>query len=472
MFRTFEQASAFICDRSIAMVDLKFTDLWGRWHHLTLPVAQFTPDLMEKGVGFDGSSVGFKSVSAGDMVMVPDLTTGFVDPFWEVPTLSFICSTLEADTREVFPYDPRNIARRAEEYLIASGIGDTSFWGPEFEFYLFDGVSYENRMNVASYRVESAEADWNSQQLGSGYSIPIHGGYHAIPPKDRLYNLRTRITMYLKDMGVEVKYHHHEVGGPGQCEIETPLFPLMKAADATMLIKYVARMAAAKEGMTATFMPKPLFGEAGSGMHFHMRVQKGGSNLFYDPKAYGTVGDAGRRFIAGFLHHGGAVMAFTNPSTNSYRRLIPGFEAPVSAIYSLGNRSAAIRIPKYANHPDDARFEFRPPDATCNPYLAMAAQLMAGIAGFKAEMDPTAMGFGPVDEDIFSWPPEKRATIKALPTSLDEAMDALDKDRSFLLEGGVFSEDLMDRWIARKRKEDREVRNRPHPYEIEMYYDL
>jgi glutamine synthetase len=472
MFHNFEEAQSFVHENSIEMIDLKFSDVWGRWHHVTIPAARFVPSLMERGVGFDGSSVGFKTVSAGDMVMVPDIDTGFLDPFWQVPTLSFICATLEADTRQLFPYDPRNIVRRAEEHLRTSGIADWSRWGPEFEFYLFDGVSYENGMNVASYRVESAEADWGSTKLGSGYNIPRHGGYHAIPPHDHLYNARARITMNLQAMGVEVKYHHHEVGGPGQCEIETRFAPALKAADSAMLVKYVCRMTAAAMGMTATFMPKPLYGEAGSGMHFHQQLWKDEVNVFFDPEGYGQIGGIARSYIAGLLLHGGAVMAFTNPSTNSYRRLIPGYEAPVSAVFSLGNRSAAIRIPKYANRPESARFEFRPPDATCNPYLAIAAQLLAGLDGIQHKLDPSALGFGPVDEDIFTWPAEKRGKIKALPTSLNEAVGALEHDHAFLLAGDVFSEDLIVRWIARKRWEEREVRNRPHPYEIELYYGL
>ncbi|HVN33174.1 MAG TPA: type I glutamate--ammonia ligase [Thermoanaerobaculaceae bacterium] len=472
MFHDFEEAQSFVRENGIEMVDLKFCDLWGRWHHVTVPASRFTPALMEKGVGFDGSSVGFKAVSAGDMVVVPDLETGFVDPFWEVPTLSFVCATHEADTRQLFPYDPRNIARRAEQHLSESGVADWSRWGPEFEFYLFDGVSYENGMNVASYRVESAEADWGSSKLGSGYNIPRHGGYHAIPPQDHLYNARARITMALQAMGIEVKYHHHEVGGPGQCEIETRFMPMLKAGDTTMLVKYVTRMTATAMGMTATFMPKPLHGEAGSGMHFHQQLWKNGTNLFFDSNGHGSTSEVARSYIAGLLLHGGAVMAFTNPSTNSYRRLIPGFEAPVSAIFSVGNRSAAIRIPKYANRPESARFEFRPPDATCNPYLALAAQLMAGLDGIRNRLDPSALGFGPVDENIFAWPAEKRDKIKALPTSLEDATNALEHDHAFLLEGEVFSKDLIERWIARKRWEEREVRNRPHPYEIELYYGL
>ncbi|MGE5235325.1 MAG: type I glutamate--ammonia ligase [Acidobacteriota bacterium] len=472
MFRSLDDALAFTRDRAVEMVDLKFCDLWGRWHHVTLPVARFTPALMEKGVGFDGSSVGFKTVSSGDMALVPDLGTGFLDPFWEVPTLSFICATVEADTRESFPYDPRNIAIRAERYLTETGIADTSLWGPEFEFYLFDGVAYENSMHVASYRVESAEGNWRSHELSGGYTIPRRGGYHAIPPHDHLYNARTRITLQLQSMGVEVKYHHHEVGGPGQCEIETPMLPLCRAADTVMLVKYVARMAASALGMTATFMPKPLYGEAGSGMHFHQRLQAEGRNLCYEEGGYGSSSRVARAYIAGLLSHGGAVMAFTNPSTNSYCRLVPGYEAPISAIFSVGNRSAAVRIPKYANTPESARFEFRPPDATSNPYLAMAAQLLAGIDGIRNQLDPTDLGFGPIDDDIFAWPAERRSRIKALPTALEETMTALEKDHDFLLAGEVFSADLIERWITRKRWESREVRERPHPYEIELYYDL
>lgn len=472
MFNSFEEASSFIHQHNIAMIDLKFCDLWGRWHHVTLPAGQFTPRLMRSGVGFDGSSVGFKSVSAGDMVMIPDLTTGFEDPFWEAPTLSFVCMTLEADSRDIFPYDPRTIAQRAEAYLKQVGIADASLWGPEFEFYIFDKVSYDNRVNTASYYIESAEADWQSQKMGSGYTIPRHGGYQAIPPQDHLFNLRSRISMHLEKMGVEVKYHHHEVGGPGQCEIEIPLVPLIKAADATLLVKYITRMVAFEMDMTATFMPKPLYGEAGSGMHFHQHIWKNNVNLFYDADGYACLSELARHYIAGLLYHGPAVMAFTNPSTNSYRRLVLGYEAPISAIYSLGNRSAAIRVPKYANQPHSTRMEFRPPDATANPYLAMAAQLLAGIDGIVKKMDPTEMGFGPIDEDVFSWSEQKRSTIKALPTSLRAAMDALAADHDFLLAGGVFSEDLIARWIKRKNWEDRQVRNRPHPYEIELYYDL
>jgi glutamine synthetase len=472
MFASLGQAASFIDEHDIRMVDLRYCDLWGRWRHVTLPAGHFTPELAESGVGFDGSSVGFASVSAGDMVLLPDLATGFVDPFGEAATLCFICSAAEANRRTPVPLDPRTVAARAEQYLRSSGVADTSLWGPEFEFYLFDGVAYENGMNVASYRVESPEGKWRSHQLGSGYSIPLHGVYQAIPPHDHLHDARTRVTLHLQAMGVEVKYHHHEVGGPGQCEIETPMLPLLRAGDVTMMVKYVARMAASRLGMTATFMPKPLFGEAGSGMHFHLQLLRDGVNLCWDEHGYGHSSVMARSCIAGLLQHGGAVMAFTSPSTNSYRRLVPGFEAPVTAIFSVGNRSAAVRIPGYANRPETARFEFRPPDATANPYLALAAMLMAAVDGVRRNLDPTALGFGPVDEDVFAWPAERRAAIKALPTSLDEAVDALEADHDFLLAGGVFTEELLERWIARKRQESGEVRNRPHPFEVELYYDL
>ncbi|MCA1954156.1 MAG: type I glutamate--ammonia ligase [Anaerolinea sp.] len=472
MFKNFAEAAAFVREHNIRMVDLKFTDLWGRWHHVTISATEFSSELMSDGVGFDGSSVGFKSVKSGDMVLVPDLSTGFVDPFWEEPTLSFICNTLEADTKETFAGDPREVCRRAEEYMKQTGIADASHWGPEFEFYVFNQVVLQNGINVASYRVESIEASWNSAEGGNGHYIPIHGGYHAIPPKDQLYDLRSQMVMALESVGIPVKYHHHEVGGPGQSEIETPLMGMMAAADASMVIKYITKMVAHENGQTVTFLPKPLYGEAGSGMHFHQHIFKNNVNLFYDPQGPNLLSQTALYYIGGLLTHAPAVLAFTNPSTNSYRRLVPGFEAPINAFFSSGNRSAAIRVPKYATQPDKVRMEFRPPDATCNPYLAMAAQLMAGLDGIRNKIDPTAAGFGPIDDDIFTWPEERRATIKSLPTSLEEALKALEQDHQFLLEGAVFDETMIQNWIKAKRAEDRQLRLRPHPYEIELYFDL
>jgi glutamine synthetase len=473
MFKSFQEIRSHIEGHGIQMVDLKFCDLWGRWRHITVPAPQFLPSIMEEGVGFDGSSVGFRSVESGDMVLVPDLTTGAPDPFWDVPTLSFICRTLEADSKRPAASDPRDVAARAEAYLNTTGIADTSLWGPEFEFYVFDDVRFESGANVSSYRVDSREADWNSGEAGSGHHIPLHGGYHAIPPRDRLYNLRAEITMLLGDMRVPVKYHHHEVGGPGQLEIETPMVGIMDAGDMTMAVKYVTKMVAHRHGQAATFMPKPLYGEAGNGMHFHQQLWKHGSNVFYDADGYGCLSQTARYYIGGLLTHAPAVLAFTNPSTNSYRRLVPGFEAPVNTFFSLGNRSAAIRIPKYTRQPDTARFEFRPPDATCNVYLALAAQLMAGIDGIRKQIDPEAAGFGPFDDDIFAWSEtQRRERIRQLPGSLDEALLALEGDNAFLLEGDVFTEDLLNRWIAYKRKRSLDVRNRPHPHEVVLYFDL
>jgi len=473
MFQTFEQAQKYVRDYGVEMIDLKFCDLWGRWHHLTIPASQFEPDLMDTGIGFDGSAVGLKSVKAGDMVLVPDLGTGFMDPFWDTPTLSFICTTLEADTHAIFENDPRNIAIRSEEYLKTTGLADESRWGPEFEFYIFDEVAYEYGINRAYYEISSAEADWNSAQGGHGHYIPAHGGYHAIPPKDTLYKLRAEISANLEKMGVPVKYHHHEVGGPGQCEIETPMMGLLQSGDATMIIKYVTKMTAHARGQTATFMPKPLYGEAGSGMHFHQHLFKKKQNVFYDAAGYGCLSQEGLYYIGGLLAHGPALLAITNPSTNSYRRLVPGYEAPVNAFFSLGNRSAAVRIPKYANQPDTARMEFRPPDATGNVYLMLAAMLMAGIDGIKNKIDPTANGFGPIDQNIFAWSDEQRGTIKSLPSSLNEALRALEADHDFLTAGGVFSDEMLKQWVDYKRNNEYfAVRNRPHPYEMSLYFDV
>ncbi len=471
MFGTFEEAQEHIGREGLRMVDLKFSDLWGRWHHVTIPASQFTENLMRDGVGFDGSSVGLKSVKSGDMVLLPDLTTAFRDPFCVHPTLSFICSAYEADTKSPFAYDPRNIVRRAEEYLKTTGIADESIWGPEYEFYVFNHVSIENGVNVASYRVDSSEADWNSATAGHGHLIPLHGGYHAIPPKDALHNLRGEICIELENLGVEVKYHHHEVGGPGQCEIETPLFGILRAGDATQIIKYVVKNVAVRHGQTATFMPKPLFGEAGSGMHFHQMLRKNSRNVFYDPNGYGCLNELAFHYIGGILKHGPALLAITNPSTNSYRRLVPGFEAPVSALFSLGNRSAAIRVPKYADQEETARFEFRPPDATCNVYLALAAQLMAGLDGILKRIDPRAEGFGPIDKNVFALTEEERRKIRSLPTSLSEACDALEQDHQFLLKGDVFDEGQLADYIRHLRADDAAVRNRPHPYEVGKYFD-
>ena len=472
MFSSFEEAHAYVGQQGIQMVDLKFSDLWGRWHHVSIPAHEFNTNLMRDGIGFDGSSVGLKSVKAGDMVLLPDLSTAFLDPFWEVPTLSFIASAFEADTKAPFTRDPRNIAVRAEAYLQETGVADESRWGPEYEFYVFNEVAFENDVNRAFYRVDSVEGVWRSAQGGHGHLIPLHGGYHAIPPKDQLYNLRTEMVIHLETMGVEVKYHHHEVVGPGQCEIETPMMGLVRAGDVTQMVRYVTKMTAHRRGQTATFMPKPLCGEAGSGMRFHQHLFQRKKNVFYDAQGYGKLSQTALYYIGGMLTHGAALLALTNPSTNSYRRLVPGFEAPVNAFYSLGNRSAAIRVPKYADQPDTARFEFRPPDATCNIYLALAGQLLAGLDGVLQRIDPSKQGFGPIDANVFAWSDEQRQQIKPLPSSLLEACRALEQDHAFLQAGGVFDEGQLAEWIAIHIDQEYQVRNRPHPYEMALYFDV
>ena len=472
MFNNFFDAEDFIKKNQIRMVDLKFCDLWGRWHHVTISVEEFSPDLMENGIGFDGSSVGFLSVHSGDMALIPDLSTAFIDVFYEIPTISFICNTVEADSKNLFQDEPREIVRKAEKFLQDSNIADQSIWGPEFEFYIFSQVSFENTMNISHYSLNSEEGLWNSKHEGKGYLNQYHAGYHSIPPKDRYYSLRSKMADNLKAMGVPVKYHHHEVGGPGQQEIETPLMGILQAGDASMLIKYITKMTAFQSNLSVSFLPKPLFGEAGNGMHFHQQIRKNDKNIFYDPGSEHLLSETALYYIGGLLLHAPALLAFTNPSTNSYRRLVPGFEAPVNAFFSRGNRSAAIRIPKYVTNPEEVRFEFRPPDATCNPYLAMAAMLMAGIDGIQKKIDPKENGFGPYDENIFSWTDEQRLKIKKLPSSLDEALTSLDSDREFLLKNNVFTNHLIDLWISKKRSEFLELQKRPHPFEIETYYDF
>ena len=473
MFEAFEDTRQYLDEHNIRMVDLKYADLWGRWHHVTVPANQFTPSLLEEGVGFDASSVGLKPLKAGDMVIVPDLSTGFVDPFWDLPTLSFICSTQETDTRQDFTRDPRNIARRAEAFLRETGFADQSRWGPEFEFYILDSIAFENKVHRSGYRLECSEGVWNSPDGGLGHFIPMHGGYHAHPPRDSLHNLRSEMCVHLESMGVPIKYHHHEVGGPGQCEIEIAMMGLLESADAAMKVKYATKMTAAAHGQTVTFMPKPLFGEAGNGMHFHQMLARDGLSLFYDPEGYGGLSTTALHYIGGLLSHGPSVLAFTNPSTNSFRRLVPGYEAPVNLFFSLGNRSAAVRIPMYANNPIDQRIEFRPPDATSNVYLALAVQLMAGLDGIQNEIDPTDGGFGPFDTDVLSWSEEQREKVESLPNSLAEALQGLAGDHDFLLAGDIMDTEFILDWIDFKMtNEHLEVRDRPHPYEMALYFDV
>jgi glutamine synthetase len=381
----------------------------------------------------------------------------------------------EADTRAPFSGDPRSVARKAQEVLRASGVADRSLWGPEFEFYVFDSVKYINEGHRAMYEIDSAEAYWNADDPKDtgGSRIPRHSGYHATPPLDRHHDLRSEVAHLLEERGIRVKYHHHEVGGPGQCEIEVERETLLRSGDIVVLAKYFVRMVASRHGKIATFMPKPLFGEAGSGMHFHQHLFLGDEPVFYDAEGYAGLSQTARAYVAGILDHGPALLALTNPSTNSFRRLIPGFEAPVNLFFSLANRSAAIRIPKYATEPDSKRIEFRPPDATCNPYLAMAGQLLAGLDGIARDLDPSEEGYGPIDENVFAMTEEEQRRIRPLPTSLKSALDALEADHEFLTRDGVFPEDLLEHWIRTKRDRDvLAIQSRPTPYELELYFDV
>lgn len=471
-----EEAISKVIEANAEMVDLKFCGLLGQWHHLTIPTSRLSEQTFLTGEAFDGSSIaGFKKVEMGDMVLLPDPATMLIDPVLKTPTASFICDVAEADTQASFDRDPRGVSTRAEAYLRDQGIADESLWLPEFEFYIFDKVSVSNDINAASYIIDSEEADWNSgnnEAPNLGHKIPRKGGYHAIPPLDHLYDLRAEMCKRIEAAGIPVKYHHHEVGGPGQSEIEIVLRTMAQVGDDVMLAKYLIKNTAREFNKTVTFMPKPLYNEAGSGMHMHHLMRKNGKNVYYDAKGYAGLSQTALYAIGGILHHGPSLLGFTNPSTNSYKRLIPGFEAPTNLIFGLANRSAAIRIPKSATSEEEKRFEFRPGDATCNFYLAVSAVLMAAIDGIKKKIDPTKEGFGPVDKNIFEYGPKEMEKIKQLPTNLKDAMLALRADHDYLLEGGVFNKGLIDTWIDLKIKNEyHEVRNRPHPYEVTLYYD-
>lgn len=475
MFKTLEQLQQYCRKHEIKMIDFKMTDLFGRWRHLTIPAERFTEETLLSGIGFDGSNYGYAPVEKSDMVFIPDLATAVKETFAEVATLSMIGDVkVIGETPKPFDQYPRTVASLAEEYMRSTGIADEMIIGPEFEFYIFDQVNYKLQQNESSYKIYAEQAEWNSFQEGKnlGYKVPLKGGYHMTLPMDVLYNLRSEMCTLLEECGVQVKYHHHEVGGPGQGEIEVELGPMLKMADHTMLIKYIVKNAAFKVGKSATFMPKPLPREAGSGMHVHIHLFKEGKPVFYDANGYSGLSKTALYFIGGLLKHAPALCALTNPSTNSYKRLTPGYEAPVSICFATANRSAVIRIPDYARLPHQKRFEIRNPDATCNPYYAYAAILMAGLDGVLQKMDPIELGYGPYDVNLYNLPPEEQAKIQPLPCSLEQALEALEKDHEFLLQGGVFPKRLLEIWLEEKRKEVQEFNRYPHPAEFALYYDL
>lgn len=453
-------------------VDLKYTDLMGNFHHVTLPSENFE-DAVRHGVGFDSSScAGFKSLEGGDMVLIPDQDSAFEDPFSSDRTLSFFCNIYEADTKKEYARDPRNIAQRAHKYLQKSGIADNVLFGPEFEFYVFDRVIVENKENISGVRIESYEGNFgaDSEPVNeSGEFIPGKSGYHAHGPNDKFQELRNEMSETISNLGIKLIYHHHEVG-PGQNEIEIKRYPITLTGDYTQLIKRIIKYTAYQNDLSATFMPKPLYNMPGTGMHFHQHLFKGKKNLFFDDKNYGGLSKLAEYYVSGLLKHGRALLAFTNPSTNSYKRLIPGFEAPVKLFYSLANRSSAVRIPKYATSKEEKRIEFRPPDATSNPYIACSAMLMAGLDGIKKKIDPKKNGFGPYDMNMETASEDIINSITSCPASLQEALEALKEDHDFLLEGGVFTKDTIDAFIKYKEKEIKDVQQRPHPFEFELYF--
>lgn len=460
----------------IKMVDFRIVDLPGRQHHVTVPASAIDEEVLRRGLAFDGSSIqGFRSIEESDMVMRPDLDTAFIDPFAAVPTLNIMCDVYEPNGVR-YERDPRFVAQKAEMYLERTGIATKAFFGPELEFFIFDDVRFDSGQNGAFYSVDSEEGIWNSgrgEGPNLGYKVKNKSGYFPVPPLDSQQDLRSEMVLKLEEAGLPVERHHHEVATAGQAEINFRFATLTKTADNVLLYKYIIRNVARKHGKVATFMPKPLFGDNGSGMHVHQSLFKGDEPLFYKEGNYANLSELALQYIAGILYHAPAILAFSNASTNSYKRLVPGYEAPVNLVFSQANRSAAIRVPVAAVTPKAARIEFRTPDSTSNPYLAFAAMLMAGLDGIQKKMDPRDMGFGPIDKNIYELSPAEREGIRSVPGSLAESLAALEADHEFLLQGNVFTEDFIHTWIEFKRSTELEQVNiRPHPYEFYLYFDL
>ena len=474
MFRNADDALKFIRDEDVEFVDVRFCDLPGIMQHFTVPAQSFTADTFEDGLMFDGSSVrGFQAIHESDMLLLPDPATARLDPFRESKTLNVNFFVHDAVTREPYSRDPRNIARKAEQYLNESGIADTAYFGPEAEFYIFDSVRFDSLPNATFYEIDSISGWWNTgvDEPGGnkGYKVKYKSGYFPVPPTDHYADLRNAIMTNLIAAGFTIERGHHEVGTAGQAEINYRFNTMLHAADDLQLFKYIVKNTAWAAGRTATFMPKPLLGDNGSGMHTHQSLWKDGEPLFHDESGYGGLSDTARHYIGGLLHHAPSLLAFTNPTVNSYHRLVPGFEAPVNLVYSQRNRSACVRIPITGNNPKAKRLEFRCPDSSGNPYLAFAAQLMAGMDGIKNKIEPPA----PIDKDLYELPPEEARDVPQVPSSLSAVIDRLEEDHEYLVEGGVFTEDLVETWIALKREQEIDpIRLRPHPYEFALYYDV
>ena len=452
------------------MVDLKFVDTFGTWQHFSLPIGELNEEAFSEGLGFDGSSIrGWKSIEASDMLAMPDPATAFIDPFCAVPTLSLTCTIAETGTKEAYNRDPRGMAQRAEHYLQSTGLADAAYFGPEAEFFIFDNVQFDAKSNGTFYSVDSEEGIWNSgrEELPNlGYKIRHKEGYFPVAPADTQQDIRTEMVLTMEGLGVKIERQHHEVATAGQAEIDYRFDTLVRSADAMMVYKHVVKNVARKHGKTATFMPKPLFGDNGSGMHTHQSLWKKGKPLFAG-KEYAGLSSMALYYIGGLLKHAPALCAFCSPTTNSYKRLVPGFEAPVNLAYSQRNRSAAIRIPTYSENPKAKRIEYRPPDPSANPYLCFAAMLMAGLDGIQNKIDPGE----PMDKNLYELAPEELAKVPQIVGSLSQALECLEKDHAFLLKGDVFTRDFLDMWLSSKRREHDALRLRPHPYEFFLYYD-
>ncbi len=464
----------FAVSRGVEMVDLKFVDLPGSWQHMTLPLSALDVDDFQDGLGFDGSSIrGFQEIHESDMLLIPDSTTAFIDPFYTRPTVSLICSIADPVLGVPYSRDARFVAQKAERHLAQSGIADLVYFGPEAEFFIFDHIAYEQVEQRAFYEIDSAEGFWNTgHAAGAGpnlaYKLRQREGYFPVPPADSLANLRGDMVATMESLGIRCEFHHHEVASGGQGEIDMRFQPLLKMADQMMIYKYVVKNIAAGAGKTATFMPKPIFEESGSGMHVHQSLWKDGEPLMYSPEGYAHLSDMAKHYIAGLLTHVPALLAFCAPTTNSYRRLVPGYEAPINLVYSARNRSACVRIPMYHEAPKTKRVEFRSSDPTANPYLAFSAMMLAGLDGIRRKLDPGE----PVDADIYELPEETLANIGTVPSSLEASLDALEADHEFLLAGDVFTPGLIGAYVRYKRLAEVDaIRMRPHPWEFALYHD-
>jgi glutamine synthetase len=474
-----QEVLKFVKESGIEIVDLKFNDLPGLWQHFSIPATELTEmddltkSIFVEGIGFDGSSIrGFQGIQESDMLLIPDPKTAILDPVTEIKTLSMICDIYDPLTKEPYSRDPRFIAKKAEEYLKSTGIADTSYWGPEAEFFILDDVRFEQSENCGYYYVDSKEGEWNTgreENPNLGYKPRYKEGYFPVPPHDSQQDLRSEMILTMIKSGIPVEVHHHEVATAGQAEIDMKFDTLTAVADKLLLYKYIVKNIARKHNKVATFMPKPVFMDNGSGMHTHQSLWKAGQNVFFDPKGYALISDMAKYYIGGLLKHASSLMAFCAPSTNSYKRLVPGYEAPVNLTYSARNRSAAVRIPVYTDNPKTKRVEFRPPDCTANGYLAFAAMLMAGLDGIQNKIDPG----DPLDKNTYKLAGKEAESLRTVPGSLEEAIDALENDNDYLLQGNVFTKDVIEVWIDYKRENEIDaLRLRPHPYEFYLYFDI